>query len=286
MEKGSSLAKVEVKLSNDTGAAVNDFFQDYAEMAPGGEIGPNTELSIPVDEVEIGRSKDDWMGAEGEKVAWPAPWANMENWENEGVLWASADSLSMPFLAAANRDTGDTFVKAWEPTGFWERIRVWSYGLAAEKNRAANQAVSMNGYIEDMALGDGETLEFTTYFYAVPEALHVDAADAQFTAGFETGADAYGADEEIAASLTLGASKVYEGLTLNVAVADESGSSVAELGSIEAMTVGPSVPYRGAWAGTAADWGLSAGEYSLSLEVVDASGEAVFHALSGGFMVK
>ena len=84
----------------------------------------------------------------------------------------------------------------------------------------------------------------------------------------------------------MGASRVYEGLTLKVAVADGSGSSVAELGSIEAVTVAPSVPYRGAWAGTAADWGLSAGEYSLSLQVVDASGEVMFEALSGSFMVK
>jgi hypothetical protein len=135
-------------------------------------------------------------------------------------------------------------------------------------------------------LEDGEALEFVTYFYAVPDALHVDAADAQFTAGFEIGADTYAADEEIEASLTLGASRVYEGLTLKVAVVDGSGSSVADLGSVEVATVAPSVPYRGAWVGTAADWGLSEGEYSLSLQVVDASGEVMFEALSGNFKVQ
>ncbi len=286
LERGSALAKVEVKLSNDTGSVVNDFFRDYTEMAPGGEVGPNVELSIPVDEVEIGRSKDGWMGAEGEKVAWPAPWAKMENWEHDGVFWMPADSLSMPFMAAANRDTGDTFIKIWGPADFWERIRVWSYGVAAEKVRAAHRAVSMDGYMEDMALADGDALEFTTYFYALPEALRLDAADARFAAGFALEKDTYAADEELKASLTLGASRVYEGLTLKVAVVDGSGSSVAELGSIEVAAVAPSVPYRGAWVGTAADWGLSEGEYSLSLQVVDASGEVMFEALSGSFVVQ
>jgi hypothetical protein len=278
VEKDSSLVQLKTRISNKTEEDMNIVLKDYAVVAPGGGITDNSSFIIPTSEVTIEQSKDNWMGVRGDIISWPPTWSKWGSFEHFGSFNIQTDKMMGPFVAINNHDTGDTLVKLWEPTDFFDGINVWSWGKDYTDIKGAKPTANFENYTGDISIPLGESVDLITYFYTLKDLQNITMANSIFAGWLETDKEVYkaGEDQSFEIQSQVGSSKDDKDLSLKVFITDLDNGIQTQIIAEQVTAISPTELQRKSWKVDLKDMKVEPGEYIFKLELSDISDMVVF----------
>jgi hypothetical protein len=288
VERDSSLVQVKIKTSNKRENVIDIGFNDFTIIATGGELTDNCSFIIPVSEVTIGQSINNWMGMEGERVPWPQTWSNWGDFKHFGSFNVLADNMSAPFSAVINHDSGDTLLKLWEPDDFFDGIHIWSLGKDYKDTSGGEPTVNYENYKESLSIPSNGSIEYIIYFYVLKNMQDVAMADTSFAGWIQTAKQNYriSRDSTLKIQSQLGSSRDYENIDLVVSLTDLEGNVLSELISEPITAVSPSQICNRSWKIDFDSLGIETGRYIFKLEILDSNGSLLFTTSSLSVSIK
>lgn len=226
------------------------------------------------------------MGRKGSRVSWPQPWIKWGRFEKLGSFSIPKDKMWAPFAGISNLDSGDTFLKLWEPRDFFDRLEGWSWGKEYEKIEGGAPAFNFENKKEKLVLAPQEEINFNVYFYALPAIQKLRLADRNFAGWVDTDKRSYNPvrDTRIAISLQLGTSREYKGISVVYFLCkkgEEIGRGVWGE-DIEIFT--PERLYEASFKINIEAW--KKGEYILRARIFDLENKVIFQLDSPIFTIK
>lgn len=278
----SSLVEIKTRLSNKTEETVNFDFNDYIFMTPGNGFNNNSSLLIPAEKVKIEQSKDNWMGKEGDIVSWPQSWSEWVNFKHYGMFSVEKNDLLKNYIASVNKDTGDAFIKTWEPENFYDTIKIWSFGNDYAEVSGASPAVNLENHSYSLSINSGEAMEVTTYIYAVKDLVNIENADKFFAGYLVADKDNYNieTDKYIKIEFQIGSSSVKKDLTKKITLNGQNNNQVLELDNEELSVLTPSIIGKGSLQVDMEKTKITPGDYIIKLELLNDLGEVIFDITS------
>jgi len=288
VERDSSFVKLETKISNKTEKVVNIKLKDYSFIAPGGNMTDNSSFVIPASQVGVEQSEDNWMGSKGDVISWPSAWSTWSGFDNFGLFYVPADKMMAPFFSVINHDTKDTLIKIWEPYDFFEGIFVWSFGNTYKETKGAEPTVNFENYKGNVSIPIGETVDFTTCFYAVKDLKNVMMANTEFAGWLMSDKQVYEIenDQPIEIQLQVGSSKDYENINLEVFLTDLNENVLEKVITEQVAAVSPEGLCDRSWKISLKDIIIEPGEYIFKLEILDAHDSLIFTLTSPPVLIK
>ena len=288
VERDSSFVKLETKISNKTEKDINIKLKDYSIIAPGGSMTDSSSIVIPTSEVIVEQSKDNWMGSKGDVISWPSALSTWSGFDNFGLFYVSADKMMAPFFSVINHDTKDTLIKIWEPYDFFEGIFVWSFGNTYEEIKGAEPTVNFESYKGNVSIPVGETVNFTTYFYAVRDLKNVMMANTEFAGWLMPDKQVYeiANNQPIEIQLQVGSSRDYENINLEVFLADLNENVLEKVITEQVAALSPEILFDMSWKIKPKDIINTPGEYIFKLELLDTNGSLIFTLASPSILIK
>lgn len=274
----SSLVEIKTKLSNKTEKTINFDFNDYIFMTPGGGFSDNSSLLIPAEKIKIEKSKDNWMGEEGSIVAWPQNWLEWSKFEHFGIFSVEKNDLLGNYIASVNKNTGDAFIKTWEPEGLFSSIKIWSFGNDYTETNGAEPTVNFENHAYDLSIKPGEAMEMITYIYAMKGLDNIKNADQYFAGNIIADKDNYiiKTDKFVNIEFQIGSNSVREDLTKKILLKDQKNNQVWELDNEKLSVLTPAIIDKGSLQVDMEKTKIISGEYVIKLELLNDSGDVVF----------
>lgn len=141
---------------------------------PGGKASEEMALFLPVPFVVVGKSDAHWMGVEGTKVVWPAPWSRWGAFRAAGWFQANLSDFTVPSMSLYNPQADEHIAIGWNPQNPWTSCLLFSWGP---------------GYRQVMGAYEGFRIEIRAERLNVP-ARGEQALELQITTG--SGRPSYG----------------------------------------------------------------------------------------------
>jgi len=284
----SSLIAIKVKLTNRGKRKWNIKFSDYAVIAPGGALAPNSVFVIPTSKVKIGKNENEWMGDEGSVVNWPQNWSNWGKFKQAGSFSTEIDDMSEPFAGMINYDSGDTFIKLWEPAHFFDELEIWSWGVSYEEVKNGTPTANFQTKKRTFSLSPNQSVEFFTYFYALRDMENVTMANKDFAGWISPGKTVYRLDKDrfLNVESQVGTSKNHENVGMVIHLLDQKGEVQKEVHREHIAAISPGGPYSVASRVELGDLPETENEYFIRAELFDAQGSVLFTMKSALFTVK
>ena len=157
LRRESPLVEINFKMLNQNPAEVTFQLRDRTVVT----VRDNTYFEVPTEKIKIGASAEGWMGTQNTEVAWPQPWRQYKNWKAEGSFYAYNPSDAS--MRIKNIDTGDEFVKSWEPKELLKSIKIQSWGPYYDTMKFLKATAYVEFSSENMTLSPGESIEFRSY---------------------------------------------------------------------------------------------------------------------------
>jgi len=287
IEADSSLVEVKVKITNKSKRKWKINLSDYLVIAPGGELGGNSFFLLPTSEVVIGKSEKEWMGKEGSTISWPQPsWIKWDKFEKSGSFSIAKDKMQGSFAGISNLDTGDTFLKFWEPADFFDQLKIWSWGKEYEKVKGGTPTVNFENKKEKFVLAPGEEVNFNVYFYALRAIQKLRLANKNFAGWVDTEKRSYSLarDTWITVSSQLGTTREYKDISVVYFLCKKGEEIGKGVWGEDIRIFSPDRLYQtrfGINIGT-----LKEGEYILRTRILDSENKVIFQLDSPIFTIK
>ncbi len=286
--QSSSLIAIKIRLTNRGKRKWNIKFSDYAVIAPGGALTPNSVFVIPTSKVKIAKSENEWMGDEESVVNWPQNWSNWGKFKQAGSFSTETDDMSGPFAGMINHDSGDTFIKLWEPAHFFDELEIWSWGASYETVKNGTPTVNFETKKRIFSLSPDQSVELFTYFYALKDMENVTTANTGFAGWIGPDKTVYRLDKDriLKIKSQVGTSKNYENVDMVIYLLDQKEEVQKEVHREHIATITPEGPYSVASRVELGDLPETENEYSIRADLFDAQGNPLFTMKSALFTVK
>ncbi len=288
VERDSSLVSLKTRITNNGEEEMNIEFNDFALIAPGGELTDNTKFAIPATAAIIEKSENDWMGAEGENITWPQSWNRWGDFKGYGLFNVIGENMLGSFFSAINPDTGDAVIKLWEPSDFFDGLRVWSLGQAYIETKGAAPTASFENYVEKISIPSSQSVDFISYFYALKGIQDVSMATPFFAGWLTTDKQFYEIDNDqfINLDLQIGSSGENEKINVVLSLSDLKGNSLNEIMSEQVSAMSPDELYSRSRKIILKETITEPGEYIFKLEILDSNDLIIFTLESPVFIAK
>ncbi len=288
VKQSSSLVEIKVKLTNKGKRKWNIKLSDYAVIAPGGGITPESTFVIPTSRVKIGKSENEWMGKEGSVVNWPQSWSNWGKFKQPGSFSTEIKEMSAPFIGMINYNSKDTFIKLWEPANFFDELKIWSWGVNFEEVKNGTPTANLENKKQTFSLSPNESVEFCTYFYALKEMENLTIANTDFAGWISPDKTVYRLDKDrfLEVRSQVGTSKNHENLNMIIYLLNQKEELLKEVYHEQIGAISPMGPHSVAFRVKLRDLPNMEGPYFLRAQLSDGQGNILFTANSVLFTLK
>jgi len=286
IEEGSSIVEIKVRITNKSRKKWKISLSDYLVVAPGGKLSNNSFFLLPASKVIIGKSEKEWMGKEGSMVNWPQAWMKWHQFEKFGSFSVDKDMMRFPFVGISNLDTGDTFLKLWEPPGFFDRLNIWSWGKEYKKIKGGVPTVNFENKKEKFTLDPGAQITFNVYFYGLRGIQKLEIVNKDFAGWVDTDKKSYNKVQgtRITVSSQIGTSKENKAISVVYFLCKE-GEGIGK--GVWGWDIGTFSPERLYETHFKIDIDtLKKGKYFLKARILDSKSGVIFEVDSPIFVVK
>jgi hypothetical protein len=226
LEEKTSIIKIKTKISNISGKTLSFKFGKRLVASVGGQLTEGTYFELPVNEIKIIKSNNNWMGQPGEVKSWPQPWSLWKNFEDVGIYSAE---LKKSFFTIINKDTGDSLIKTWMPIDFYKNIVVRGWGHKFSEAGFNIPIAYLQSETEELSLPPNGAVDFEDFIFVADGLDLVDSAN-QYAAGYlRTDKYNYSSSEEIFVRLGIATSSLESNVKIQLNLLTLDGTKVKEL---------------------------------------------------------
>jgi hypothetical protein len=164
---GSPVIEVALSVTNTSSRKPREIdFNDFLVFSVNTDGREDAKILLPVDEVIVEQSTDDWLGSPGDKIPWTSrtgSWRNMKQYFNV----RASGGLELPCISVLYPQSRAAFVKFWGESDLFENVQVWSWGGSYHETEGADAYLVASAGTAPFTLQPEEAVSFTFFLTAL-----------------------------------------------------------------------------------------------------------------------
>jgi len=164
---GSPVIEVALRVTNTSSRKPREIdFNDFLVFSVNTDGHEDAKVLLPVDEVIVEQSTDDWLGSPGDKIPWTSrtgSWRNMKQY----FKVRAAGGLELPCISVLYPQSRAALLKFWEERDLLENIQVWSWGRSYNETEGADAYLVASTGTAPFTLQPEDAVSFTFFLTAV-----------------------------------------------------------------------------------------------------------------------